>query len=68
MANTMYSISADWTKQEIEILFCDEDGDENFPTTGIALSRQEAVGLATSMLQYAYELSLTEDEFWGEDE
>ena len=68
MADSMYSLSSDWNRQEITVLFHDEHDDGEEPTKGITLSRQEAMFVGATMLEYAQKLLLSEDEYWGEEE
>lgn len=65
MADRMFSISAEWKEQEIHVAFCDDDEEQ---TCGVVLKREEALFLAKIMLEYAEQLALTEDEFWGDSE
>ena len=67
MNDTMFSMTPDWNEQYINILFCTEsDGDDN-PSLSVTLSREEAIGVAKLMLEYARHLALTEDEYWEEE-
>jgi len=64
MTTDIFAVSAHYDKQVVSIAF----GDDECPIHIVYITRDNAAYLAEVLADYAKQLLLTEDEFWGEDE
>lgn len=63
MTTNIFEVSAHYEEQEVSITF----GSDECPTSIVYITRDNAAYLAEVLADYAKQLLLTEDRFWGED-
>ena len=67
VCNDVFSISSHYEEQAVSMEFTDGDDSECI-TNNIVLSREDALYLGTTLLAYAKQLELSEDDYWKDED